>query len=88
VQGADPWAVDKLGGRTALHYAATRDSVEVTAALLEAVGEQCGAVKFPNRPNTRWVWCRCALAAVLEQTFGIDPVSIFFITSPCEGAAM
>jgi hypothetical protein len=54
LQGADPWAVDKLGGRTALHYAATRDNVEVTAALLAAVGEQCGPVKFPNRPNTRY----------------------------------
>ncbi|WIA19351.1 hypothetical protein OEZ85_003981 [Tetradesmus obliquus] len=54
-KGADPWAVDKLGGRTALHYAATRDNVQVTAALLAAVGEQCGPVKFPNRPNTRYV---------------------------------
>jgi hypothetical protein len=72
-QGADPWAVDKLGGRTALHYAATRDSVEVTAALLEAVGEQCGAVRFPNRPNTRWVACCSAiLAPALEQTCGAE----------------
>ncbi|KAF6258492.1 ankyrin repeat-containing domain protein [Scenedesmus sp. NREL 46B-D3] len=54
-KGADPWAVDKLGGRTALHYAATRNSVEVTAALLAAVGEQFGPVRFPNRPNTRFV---------------------------------
>lgn len=52
LQGADPWAVDKLGGRTALHYAARRDSVELVQLLVEAAGEG-GVVKFPNRPGTK-----------------------------------
>lgn len=52
VQGADPWAIDKLGGRTALHYAARRDSVELVQLLVDAAGET-GDVKFPNRPGTK-----------------------------------
>jgi ankyrin repeat protein len=52
VQGADPWAVDKLGGRTALHYAARSDNTEILELLVEAAGSS-GRVQFPNRPNTR-----------------------------------
>lgn len=52
LQGADPWAVDKLGGRTALHYAARSDNPEILQLLVEAAGSS-GPVHFPNRPNTR-----------------------------------
>ncbi len=51
-QGADPWAVDKLGGRTALHYAARANIPEIIQLLVEAAGSN-GPVNFPNRPNTR-----------------------------------
>ncbi|KAF8058857.1 XBAT31 [Scenedesmus sp. PABB004] len=54
-KGADVWAVDKLGGRTALHYAARRDEVELVLALLEAAGGAAGPVRFPNRPGTRYI---------------------------------
>ncbi len=54
MQGADPWAVDKLGRRTALHYAARKNHPEVIELLVEAAGSN-GRVRFPNRPNTRWV---------------------------------
>eukprot|EP00775_Hariotina_reticulata_P011968 gene11968-12111_t len=53
-QGADAWAVDNLGGCTALHYAARRNRVEVLQLLIEAAGEQ-GELNFPNRPNTRYI---------------------------------
>eukprot|EP00879_Flechtneria_rotunda_P000452 GHRR01000551.1.p1 GENE.GHRR01000551.1~~GHRR01000551.1.p1 ORF type:complete len:601 (+),score=258.81 GHRR01000551.1:339-2141(+) len=53
-KGADPWAVDKLGGRTALHYAARYDNIAVLQLLIEAAGEQ-GPVRFPNRQNTKYV---------------------------------
>lgn len=52
VQGADPWAVDKLGGRTALHYASRSNNPEILQLLVEAAGSS-GPVHFPNRPNTR-----------------------------------
>lgn len=51
-QGADPWAVDKLGGRTSLHYAARTDNTEILELLIDAAGSS-GRVQFPNRPNTR-----------------------------------
>ena len=59
MQGADPWAVDKLGGRTALHYAScsSNPNPEVVQLLVEAAGRS-GPVNFPNRPNTRLVWVR------------------------------
>ncbi len=50
--GADPWAVDHLGGRTPLHYACKTDCAEVVRALIEAAGES-GAVSFPNATGTR-----------------------------------
>lgn len=54
-KGADPWAVDKLGGRTALHYAAWRSgSVEILQLLIDAAGP-AGPVHFPNRANTKYV---------------------------------
>ncbi len=52
VQGADPWATDKLGGRTALHYAARGGYVDVVRALLEAALPN-GSVDFPNQPGTK-----------------------------------
>lgn len=39
VQGADAWAVDRCGGRTALHYAAMRGSGESMEALLAHLPE-------------------------------------------------
>lgn len=59
-KGADPWAVDRLGGRTALHYAAWRSaSVEIMQLLMDAAGAS-GPVHFPNRLNTKYVDVRTA----------------------------
>jgi hypothetical protein len=52
VQGADPWAVDKLGACTALHYAARGSHLELLQLLINAAGGS-GPVHFPNRPNTK-----------------------------------
>jgi hypothetical protein len=52
LQGACPWAVDKLGGRTALHYAVRQDRLDIVPLLVEAAGSS-GPVHFPNRANTR-----------------------------------
>eukprot|EP00775_Hariotina_reticulata_P006353 gene6353-6586_t len=50
-EGADAWAIDRLGGRTALHYAVRSDCPELVQLLLEATLEQ-GPVEYPNRNNT------------------------------------
>ncbi|KAF6260885.1 ankyrin repeat-containing domain protein [Scenedesmus sp. NREL 46B-D3] len=52
-QGADPWAIDKLGS-TALHYGAGSGEAAVLHLLLEAAGE-AGPVHSPNPPLTRYV---------------------------------
>jgi ankyrin repeat protein len=52
VQGACPWAIDKLGGRTALHYCARNNNVEILQLLIDAAGIM-GPLQFPNRPNTK-----------------------------------
>jgi ankyrin repeat protein len=54
--GADPWAADSCGGRTALFYAACADAADSAAALLDATQEALlPRPVFPNGPATRYV---------------------------------
>jgi hypothetical protein len=54
--GADPWATDCCGGRTALFYATCADAAESAALLLAATdGQTLPAPAFPNGPATAYV---------------------------------
>jgi hypothetical protein len=54
--GADPWAADSRGGRTALFYAACADAADSAAALLDATqGAFAPCPSSPNGPATRYV---------------------------------
>jgi hypothetical protein len=54
--GADPWATDACGGRTALFYAACADAADSAAALMDATqGAVVPRPVFPNGPATRYV---------------------------------
>lgn len=60
--GADPWAADYCGGRTALFYAAAADAAESAAALLEATeGQAMPDPAFPNAAGARYVDARTAV---------------------------
>jgi hypothetical protein len=48
LQGADRWAADSLGGRTALHYAARLNQPQVVAALLKGAGPPPAPPAYPN----------------------------------------
>lgn len=54
--GADPWAADVCGGRTALFYAAISNAADSAAALLEATaGHTLPNARFPNSTSTTYV---------------------------------
>lgn len=57
VQGADPWAADRLGGRTALHYAGRSDQAEICSLLIEAAAHTMACppppMRFPNKSTTK-----------------------------------
>lgn len=64
-QGANAWAVDRLGGRMPLHYAARINHTGIMALLIVAAGED-GPVEFPNPAGTKHVNVRslCGLGAL------------------------
>lgn len=54
--GADPWASDRLGARTAIHYAAKNGHVDAIKALLadsSADANRSNRLEFPNPASTR-----------------------------------
>lgn len=54
--GADPWAADICGGRTALFFAACENAVDSAALLLEATqGQKLSEPTFPNGPDTLYI---------------------------------
>lgn len=57
--GADAWATDCCGGRTALFFAAASDEAESVDALLSATeGQQMPAPSFPNVEGASYVDAR------------------------------
>jgi hypothetical protein len=53
LQGANRWAVDSLGGRTALHYAARFNQPQLVTVLLEGARLAPYIMPFPNTPTTQ-----------------------------------
>lgn len=87
-QGADPWAADRCGRRTALHYACMKGYPACVRALLENLSPE-----HQEREHVRWEGegLRGMSSSALNQLAGIRsltstslPLPVIFLTLPSD----